>query len=236
MTTPIVVSQAEWIDARRQHLQKEKEFTKLRDQLSAQRRSLPWVKVNKSYLFDGPNGKESLSDLFEGRSQLVIQHFMFGPDWSEGCPSCSFWADNFDNIIVHLNQRDISMVAVSRSRLENLEAYKKRMGWHFKWLSSLENEFNFDFDVSFKPDEGKQVEMNYNFGTAKFGGDEAPGISVFSKNEAGELFHTYSTYGRGLDMLNGAYHLMDLVPKGRDEDALPFTMAWLRRHDSYDKN
>lgn len=236
MNTPNIVSQSEWLDARREHLQKEKEFTRLRDQLSQQRRALPWVKVEKEYIFGGPNGRESLADLFDGRSQLVVQHFMYGPEWSEGCPSCSFWADNFDNVIVHLNQRDISMVFVSRSRMENLNAYKERMGWNFKWVSSLENDFNFDFDVSFDPDKENENGLNYNFGTTQFGGEEAPGTSVFYKNEQGEIFRTYSTYSRGLDMLNSAYHLMDLVPKGRDEDELPFTMSWLRRHDSYDAN
>lgn len=236
MKSPTVVSRNEWLEKRREYLQKEKEFTKLREQLSLQRRNLPWVKIDKDYIFEGPNGKESLSDLFEGHSQLIVQHFMFGPEWKEGCPSCSFWADNFDNIMVHLNHRDISMVVVSRSSFENLNAYKERMGWRFKWMSSLESDFNFDFNVSFSPEVLARDEMNYNFGTMKFNGEEAHGISVFYKNDKGEIFHTYSTYSRGLDMLNSAYHLMDLVPKGRDEDALPYTMAWLRRHDSYGSN
>jgi len=229
-----VVSREEWLAARKKHLAKEKEFTRLRDQLSQERRELPWVKVEKEYLFDGPNGKETLLDLFEGRSQLIIYHFMYGPEWEEGCPSCSFWADNFNGICVHLNHRDITLVAVSRARLETLQAYKKRMAWTFKWVSSFGSDFNRDYHVSFTPDEMKKGEMYYNFGITKFPSEEGPGISVFYKNEQGDVFHTYSCYARGLDMLNGAYHYIDLVPKGRDEADLPYTMAWLRRHDQYE--
>jgi predicted dithiol-disulfide oxidoreductase (DUF899 family) len=229
-----VISREEWLDARRELLAKEKEFTRLRDQLSQARRELPWVKVEKDYLFDGPNGKETLSDLFEGRSQLIIYHFMYGPDWEEGCPSCSFWADNFNGTGIHLSHRDITLIAVSRAPLDQLEAYKKRMGWSFKWVSSLGSDFNFDYQVSFTPDQLEKGEMIYNYRPGGFSGEEAPGISIFYKNEQGEVFHTYSCYSRGLDMLNGAYHYMDLAPKGRDEDALPYTMAWLRRHDQYD--
>ncbi len=229
-----VVSRDEWLVARKELLAKEKEFTRLRDQLSQARRALPWEKVEKEYVFDDPNGKETLADLFEGRSQLIIYHFMYGPDWAEGCPSCSFWADNFNGIGIHLNHRDINLVAVSRARLESLEAYKKRMGWNFKWVSSFGSDFNRDYHVSFTPDEMEKGEMFYNYRIGKFPSEEAPGISVFHKNEQGEVFHTYSCYARGLDMLNGAYHYMDLVPKGRDEDHLPYTMAWLRRHDQYD--
>ena len=228
-----IVSRDEWLSARIAFLDKEKEFTRRRDQLSQERRELPWVKVDQEYQFDGPNGKETLSELFEGRSQLIVYHFMYGPDWEEGCPSCSFWADNFDNIVVHLNHRDITLIAVSRAQLDKLEAYKKRMGWSFKWVSSLDNDFNRDYHVSFSPDEMKKDELYYNYRLTKFSGDELPGISVFYRNKEGDVFHTYSCYSRGLDMLNGAYHYMDLVPKGRDEDSLPYTMAWLRRHDSY---
>ena len=229
-----IVSREEWLEARTAYLAKEKEFTRQRDELSQQRRELPWVKLNKTYLFDGPNGKESLADLFDGRSQLIVYHFMYGPDWKEGCPSCSFWADNYNDVIIHLNHRDISMVAVSRSDLANLEAYKARMGWDFKWVSSLENDFNFDFHVSATPEQLEAKEMVYNYSqTPGWAAEEMPGVSVFYKNEEGEVFHTYSTYSRGLDMLNGAYHLMDLVPKGRDESDLPYTMAWLKRNDSY---
>jgi predicted dithiol-disulfide oxidoreductase (DUF899 family) len=230
-----VVSREEWLVARKEHLAKEKEFTRLRDKLSQDRRELPWVKVEKEYRFDGPKGKETLPDLFAGRSQLIIYHFMYGPDWAEGCPSCSFWADNFNGIIIHLNHRDINLVAVSRAPLDKLEAYKKRMGWSFKWVSSFGSDFNRDYHVSFTPDEMKKGEMFHNFRIGKFPVEEAPGISVFYKNQPGDVFHTYSCYSRGLDMLNGAYHYMDLVPKGRDEDALPHSMSWLRRHDRYNE-
>lgn len=228
------VSREQWIDARRSFLAKEKEFTQLRDQLSEQRRALPWVKVDKEYLFEGPEGRESLAELFAGRSQLIVYHFMYGPEWEDGCPSCSFWADNFDHIDIHLAHRDITMVTVSRARLETLQAYRERMGWEFKWVSSFGGDFNYDFNVSFSPEEMEKGEMTYNFHVTKFPADEAPGISVFYKTEAGEVFHTYSCYARGLDMLNGAYHFMDLAPKGRDEAELPFTMAWLRRRDQYE--
>jgi predicted dithiol-disulfide oxidoreductase (DUF899 family) len=229
-----VVSREKWLAARKKHLKNEKEFTRLRDQLNRERRGLPWVKVEKEYLFDTRNGKRSLADLFEGNSQLIVYHFMFGPEWDEGCPSCSFWADNYNGIVIHLNHRDINLVAVSRAPLEKLEAYRKRMGWNFDWVSSYGNDFNWDYHVSFTPEEMETGEMFYNFRVTSFPSDEGPGISVFYKNEKDEIFHTYSCYQRGLDMLNGAYHLMDLVPKGRDEDELPFTMAWVKRHDQYD--
>ena len=228
-----IVSQAEWIEARKAHLRKEKEFTRLRDQLSAERRQLPWAKVGKNYMFDGPNGKESLAQLFAGSSQLVVYHFMFGPEWEQGCPSCSFWADNFNGIPVHLKHRDIQMVAISRAPLAKLEAYKKRLGWQFKWVSSVGNDFNQDFRVSFTPNEMEAGGFEYNFTNAGFPSEEAPGISVFHKDEQGDVFRTYSSYSRGLDMLNGAYHYMDLVPKGRDEEGLRHSMSWLRRRDQY---
>lgn len=228
-----IVSREEWLTARKEHLAKEKEFTRLRDQLSRQRRELPWVKVEKEYRFDGPGGRVGFADLFAGRSQLIVYHFMFGPDWEEGCPSCSFWADGYNGFEVHLNRRDITLVAVSRAPLDKLEAYKRRMGWHFNWVSAVGNEFNRDFHVLFTPGEVEAEEELYNFGSSSFPGEDAPGLSVFLKNERGEVFHTYSCYSRGLDMMNAAYHHMDLVPKGRDEDGLPFTMAWLRRHDQY---
>jgi predicted dithiol-disulfide oxidoreductase (DUF899 family) len=229
-----VVSREEWLIARKAHLEKEKEFTRLRDQLSAQRRALPWVRVEKQYVFDGPDGRESLAKLFDGRSQLIVYHFMFGPEWKEGCPSCSYWADNFNGAVVHLAHRDITMIAVSKARLDTLDAYRKRMGWSFKWVSSFGNDFNRDYGVSFTPEEMSIGEVHYNYRTTKFPSEEAPGISVFCKNPKGDVFHTYSCYSRGLDMLNGAYHLMDLAPKGRDEDGLPWHMAWVRRHDQYD--
>lgn len=235
MNNQKVVSREEWVEARTAYLAKEKEFTRQRDQLSQERRELPWVKIDKDYPFDGPNGKQSLADLFDGRSQLIVYHFMYGPDWKEGCPSCSFWADNYNDVIVHLNHRDITMLAVSRTSLANINAYKKRMGWDFKWVSSLENDFNFDFQVSATAEQLEAKNMVYNYKqTGGWAAEEMPGISVFYKNDEGEIFHTYSTYSRGLDMLNGAYHYMDLVPKGRDESELPFTMAWLKRNDSYE--
>ena len=227
-----VVSHEEWVAARKRHLAREKELTRLRDELSRERRELPWEKVEKEYVFDAPAGKQTLPELFEGRSQLVVYHFMFGPTWEQACKSCSFWADNFNGIVVHLNHRDVSMIAVSRAPLEKIEAYKKRMGWGFKWVSSFQNDFNRDYHVSFTPEEVKGP-VDYNYTQQKFGSDEAPGISVFYRDPGGRAFHTYSCYSRGLDMLNGAYHFLDLVPKGRDEDKLLHTMAWLKRHDEY---
>jgi len=229
-----IVSRDEWLKARRKLLEEEKQFTRLRDQLSLKRRKLPWVKVDTEYIFEGLDGKQSLSDLFGDKSQLIVYHFMYGPDWQEGCPSCSFWADNFNGIDIHLRHRDANLVVISRASLDTLEAYKKRMGWSFKWLSSLGSDFNYDYQVSFTADELEKGEMFYNFSMGSFPADEAPGISVFYKSPEGDVFHSYSCYARGLDMLNGAYHYLDLLPKGRDEDGLDFTMAWLRRHDQYE--
>ena len=229
-----VVSRSEWLVARKEHLLKEKEFTRFRDRLSQQRRDLPWERVDKEYIFTGSKGRESLAQLFAGRSQLIVYHFMFHPSWSEGCPSCSFWADNFNGIVVHLNHRDVTLVGISKAPFEKLEAYKKRMGWTFEWVSSSECDFNRDYQVSFTPEEVQKGEMVYNYATTKFPVEEAPGISVFYRDGEGVIFHTYSCYARGLDMLNGAYHYLDLVSKGRDEDNLPYSMAWLRRHDRYE--
>ncbi len=230
-----VVSRDTWLEARQAYLVKEKEFTRLRDELSRQRRELPWVKVDKAYIFHGPNGPESLSELFDGRSQLLVYHFMYGPDWEEGCPSCSFWADHFDSMTIHLNHRDVTMLAVSRGPLDQLDAYKRRMGWTFKWVSSCATDFNFDYHVSFTPQEIETGERYYNYQQgSQFPAPEAPGVSVFYKDETGAIFHTYSCYARGLDMLNSTYQHLDLVPKGRDEADLPYPMAWVRRHDSYD--
>ena len=228
-----VVSREEWLAARIEHLDKEKEFTRLRDQLSQQRRELPWVKVGKEYVFNGPNGKETLSELFAGRSQLLIYHFMFDPSWDEGCPSCSFWADNYDGIIVHLNHRDVTLVTVSRAPLDQLEAYRRRMGWNFKWVSSWQTDFNRDYHVTSTAEDLDKGEASYNYKKREGSPSESPGISVFYKDNRGNVFHTYSCYARGLDMLNGAYHLLDLLPKGRDEAGLPYSMAWVRRHDKY---
>ncbi len=228
-----VVDRDEWTAARLAHLRAEKEFTRRRDELSRERRELPWLEITKDYAFVGPDGEQSLADLFDGRSQLLVYHFMYGPGWEEGCPSCSFWADNYDGFTVHLDHRDTTLVAISRAPLAELEEYRRRMGWSFKWLSSNANDFNYDMGVSFTPEQLESGDPNYNFGTQVFGGDEAPGISVFTRTGDGRIFLTYQTFSRGLDMLNGAYHMLDLTPKGRDEDGLPWSMAWLHRHDAY---
>jgi predicted dithiol-disulfide oxidoreductase (DUF899 family) len=228
-----IVSHADWLEARKQLLAKEKEFTRLRDQLSVQRRDLPWERVEKPYVFDGPAGRETLADLFAGKSQLVVYHFMFAPDWEVGCKSCSFWADNFNGIAPHLAQRDVSLVAISRAPLATLEAFRKRLGWSFKWVSSGDGDFNYDYEVSFTPDD-LAGEVVYNYDRRKTSMSDLPGISVFCKDAGGAIFHTYSCYARGLDMMNGAYHFLDLTPKGRDETGLPHTMAWVRLHDLYE--
>lgn len=229
-----IVSPAEWLVARKELLRKEKEFTRLRDDLSRQRLELPQEKVEKKYVFDGSKGKETLADLFGGKSQLILYHFMFGPEWAEGCPSCSLLADHFDGSIPHLATRDVRLVAVSRAPLAKIEAFKKRMGWRFHWVSSHGSDFNFDYRVSFTPQEIASSEPNYNYGSMKFPSDEGPGASVFHKDADGTVFHTYSAFGRGLDIMIGAYNWLDIAPKGRDEDALPHPMAWVRHHDKYD--
>jgi predicted dithiol-disulfide oxidoreductase (DUF899 family) len=228
-----VVSPEQWIASRKALLRKEKQFTKLRDELSRERRQLPWEKIEKRYVFEGPDGRQTLADLFDGRSQLIVYHFMFGPGWEAGCPSCSFLADHFDGSLVHLANRDVTLVVVSRAPMAEIEAFQKRMGWRFKWLSSFESDFNHDFHVSFTKEERAKDKVDYNYERTEFPSDEAPGASVFYKNGQGELFHTYSAYARGLDILVGAYNFLDLVPKGRDEDGLAFTMAWVRHHDRY---
>jgi predicted dithiol-disulfide oxidoreductase (DUF899 family) len=227
------VTHEEWIEARRKLLAKEKDFTRLRDELSRERRKLPWERVDKTYVFEGPNGKETLADLFGDRTQLVIYHFMFGPDWDAPCKSCSFWADNFNGIVTHLRQRDVAFAAVSRASLEKLQAMAKRMGWTFKWVSSAGSDFNFDYGVSATPEEIAKGELVYNYAPRTQFRSEMPGISVFFKQRDGALFHTYSCYARGLDMMNTAYHFLDLVPKGRDEAGLSFAQAWVRLHDEY---
>src|SRR6202011_2489123 len=199
-------SREEWIEARKTPMAHEKEYTRARDRLSEERRALPWVKVDKAYVFDGPNGKQTLADLFAGRSQLVVQHFMFAPDWAEGCKSCSFWADGFERMIPHLAARDTTLVAISRAPLEKLAAFKARMGWTFDWVSSGQSDFNYDYAVSFTPEQLASGAKVYNFETSGFGVEEAPGISVFFRDDAGNIFHTYSCFARGLDMMNAAYH------------------------------
>jgi len=230
-----IVSPAEWLAARKELLKKEKEFTRLRDQLSQQRRDMPWEKVEKAYVFDGPKGKETLADLFGGRSQLIVYHFMLGPDWKEGCPSCSLISDHIDGSVVHLAARDVRLAVVSRAPLAQIEAFKKRMGWRFHWVSSNVTDFNYDYHVSMSKEEIGKGEVYYNYGMQKFPSEERPGTSVFYKDAAGNIFHTYSSYGRGLDILIGAYNWLDIVPKGRDEEGLAHTMAWVRHHDKYDE-
>jgi len=228
-----VVSGEEWLAARQQLLTKEKEFTRLRDQLSALRRELPWEAVTREYLFEGPDGRQTLPQLFDGRSQLIVYHFMFAPDWDAGCPHCSHWADNFNGGIVHLNQRDVTMVAVSRAPYAQLAAYEKRMGWSFKWVSSSGSDFNFDYRVSFSAQELQTQRAFYNYAWQDPGVTDREGVSVFFKDEQGQVFHTYSAYARGIDLLNTDYNLLDLTPKGRDEAGRgPF---WVRRHDEYDR-
>ena len=228
-----VVSHDEWIAARKEFLQKEKEFTHLRDELSRQRRSLPWERVEKQYVFEGPQGKETMADLFGGRSQLIVYHFMLGPDWKEGCPSCSMIGDHFDGFTIHLANRDVTLAAVSRAPVAEIETFKKRMGWRFHWVSSFGTDFNADYQVSLHEGEPLEGEHYYNYVMMKFPSSERPGASVFYKDHAGTIFHTYSTYGRGLDILLGVYNFLDLVPKGRDEEGLAHTMAWVRHHDRY---
>ena len=228
-----VVSHEQWVEERKALLAREKELTRLRDELSRARRELSWQRVAKSYKLDTEKGRRTLAELFEGRRQLVVFHFMFGPDWEAGCPSCSFWADNFERNVVHLSHRDITMIAVSRAPLEKLLVYRDRMGWTFPWASSFGSDFNRDYDVSFDADELEMGDVCYNYQRARLPSEEAPGISVFYRDGDGSVYHTYSSYSRGLDMLNAGYHIMDLTPKGRDEDGLDYPMAWLRRRDEY---
>jgi predicted dithiol-disulfide oxidoreductase (DUF899 family) len=229
-----IVSQELWLAARKELLLAEKEFSRQRDALSAKRRELPWVQVEKNYVFDGPSGKVSLSDLFRDKSQLIVYHFMLGPGWEQGCPSCSFLGDHFDGSLAHLNARDVAFSAVSRATMPEITAFKNRMGWHFPWVSSNQNDFNFDYHVSFSKEQRPKGKVQYNYSQREFPSEEAPGLSVFYKNAAGEIFHTYSTYARGLDILLGAYNFLDMTPKGRDEASLPHTMAWVRHHDRYE--
>jgi predicted dithiol-disulfide oxidoreductase (DUF899 family) len=229
-----VVSQDEWLAARKKLLAEEKEFTRRRDELSKHRRELPWVKI-VDYVFEGPGGKVKLSELFRDKSQLIIYHLMFHPDWSAACKSCSFWADNFTNIIVHLRARDANLAAISRAPLAKIEAFKKRMGWTFEWVSDgAHARFNHDFGAYLTKEEIERGGNNSNYDTRRFTIEDVPAISVFFKDADGNLFHTYSTYSRGLDMLNVAYHYLDIAPKGRDEENLPYHMDWVRLHDEYD--
>ena len=227
-----IVSRDEWLVARKDLLTREKELTRLRDEVSQHRRELPWVKLDKEYAFNGPDGRETLADLFDGRSQLIVYHFMLGVGWEEGCKSCSYLADHFDGANWHLPHRDVTFVVVSRAPLSEIEPFKKRMGWRFKWVSSHGSDFNFDYHVSATEAEQAKGEVYYNYGRQELMSDELPGLSVFYKDENGDVFHTYSTYARGLDGLVGTYNFLDLVPKGRDENP-DATMDWVRRHDEY---
>jgi predicted dithiol-disulfide oxidoreductase (DUF899 family) len=228
-----VVSEAEWIEARVELLKKEKEMTRLRDQLSRQRRELPWRKVEKEYVFDTPEGQKKLADLFAGRSQLIVKHFMFGPGWKEGCVGCSFESDHVEGALVHLEHHDVSYVAVARAPLSEIEGFKKRMGWHFRWVSSYGSDFNYDFHVSFTPEEVAKGEAYYNYKVQNPGIDELSGNSVFYRNEAGEIFHTYSAFGRGAEEVLGTYMLLDLTPKGRNETGRGNLTDWVRHRDRY---
>lgn len=230
-----IVSRSEWTTARAELLAEEKELTRLRDRVSERRRDLPWVKVEKNYGFDGPNGRETLSDLFDGRSQLVVRHFMFGPDWEEGCVGCSFWSDHLDGALVHLEHHDVTVVVVSRAPFGKIEAFRRRMGWRFKWVSSFGSDFNYDFGVSFTPEQIASGKVVYNYGLTDRVGEEMPGTSVFYKDPDGQIAHTYSSFARGGEAMLGTYALLDLTPKGRDENGPGHNLTdWVRHHDRYD--
>ncbi len=228
------VSRDEWLAARKQLLIKEKQFTRLRDQLNAERSDLPWVKVEKAYVFDGPNGKETLADLFDGRSQLVVKHFMFGPEWTDGCLGCSFELDNLAGALVHLEHHDVTYVAIARAPFAKLDAFRRRMGWRCKFVSSFDSDFNYDFHVSFKPDEVAMGNAYYNYESRDVGIDELSGRSVFYKDATGDIFHTYSSYARGGEISLGSYGILDITPKGRNETINGNLSDWVRLHDRYD--
>ena len=229
-----VVSRELWVAERRALLAHEKELTRLRDQIARERRALPWVRIEENYVFDAPEGRRPLADLFEGRRQLLVQHFMFAPGWEQGCPSCSFMADHIGGMEVHLAHRDVTLLVVSRAPLAEIERFRQRMGWRFRWVSSHGSDFNHDFAVSFTPDEQAKGAVYYNYGMRPFPAEEAPGVSVFYKDDAGEVFHTYSTYGRGVEVMMGTYNMLDLTPRGRDEHNPVYPMDWVRHHDRYE--
>ncbi|MDQ5850123.1 MAG: DUF899 domain-containing protein [Pseudomonadota bacterium] len=235
MPNPQVVSREEWLKARKALLAKERALSRQRDELARHRRELPSVRIEKDYVFEGPDGRASLADLFGARSQLIVYHFMFGPGWAQGCPSCSYLSDHVDGALPHLAARDVSFVAVSRAPLAQLQAFQQRMGWRFRWVSSHGNDFNYDFHVSSTAEERVRGRMSYNYGEMEFSGEELPGASAFYKDAQGSVFHTYSSYARGLDLMIGAYNWLDIAPKGRDEDGLKHTMSWVRHHDKYDE-
>ena len=230
-----IVSPDEWQAARKIHLARKKELTHLRDRISEEHRELPCHEVDKAYVFSGPEGEQTFGDQFAGRSQLIVYHFMFGPSWAEGCPSCSFLCDHIDSSVVHLANRDVTLLAASRAPLTEIDAFKARMVWSFKWVSSFGSDFNYDYQASFTEDEMATGEVFYNFRPNKFPSEEAPGASVFLKYETGAIYHTYSCYGRGLDALIGTYNFLDLVPEGRGEADFPWPMAWIRHHDRYEE-
>lgn len=235
MTTHMTVSRDKWLDARRDLLAAEKDLTRRSDKVAQLRRQLPWVRVDKEYIFDAPDGRQTLADLFDGRRQLMVQHFMLAPGAEQGCPSCSYMADHTDGMAVHLAHRDVTFVAVSRAPLAEIERFRRRMGWQFKWLSSHGTDFNYDLGVSFTPEEVAKGKLHYNYGPWPLAGEEWPGISVFCKDEAGDVFHTYSTYGRGVEVMMGTYHMLDLTPGGRGErDDTIYKMEWVRHHDRYE--
>jgi len=229
-----VVPATQWVAERKKLLAREKELTRLRDQIAVERRALPWERIDKRYVFDTPRGPRTLADLFEGRRQLMVQHFMLGPGWEQGCPSCSYMADHTDGMAVHLAHRDVSFVAISRAPLAEIERFRQRMGWQFAWVSAHGSTFNHDFAVSFTPEQTAAGEVYYNYGMTAFPASEAPGISIFYKDDAGVVFHTYSTFGRGVEVMMGTYNMLDLTPKGRDENDGPYKMDWVRHHDRYE--
>lgn len=233
LTHPVVSSER-WLAERKALLAREKELTRLHDQLAEQRRALPWRRVEKDYVFDTPEGRRALADLFAGRRQLLVQHFMLGPGWAQGCPSCSYMADHIGGMQLHLEHRDVALLVVSRAPLAEIERFRQRMGWQFKWVSASGSDFNYDFGVSFRPQDHARGEVDYNYRVGPFPSDEAPGVSVFCRNDAGEVFHTYSTYGRGVEVMMGTYNLLDLTPRGRDEHNPAYPMDWVRHHDRYE--
>jgi predicted dithiol-disulfide oxidoreductase (DUF899 family) len=240
MTAHMTVSRDKWLEARRDLLAAEKDLTRRSDQVARLRQQVPWVRVDKDYVFDGPDGRKTLAELFDGRRQLLVQHFMLAPGWEQGCPSCSFMADHTDGMTVHLAHRDVTLVAISRAPLAEIERFRRRMGWQFKWVSSHGNDFNYEFGVSFTPEEMAKGEVYYNYGSWRFPAEEVPfpsgelpGVSVFYKDAAGDVFHTYSTYGRGVEVMMGTYRLLDLTPNGRDEKNVDYKMEWVRHHDRY---
>lgn len=233
MTPARILPREQWLAERLVLLEREKQLTRLHDELARQRRELPWVRVDKRYVFDTPQGARTLNELFDGKHQMLVQHFMFAPDWDEGCKSCSFMADHHDGMRLHLAQRDVALLVVSRAPLERIERFRRRMGWQFRWVSSHGSDFNHDYGVSFTPEQMAGGAVPYNYQLQPFPLQEAPGISVFTRDDAGTVFHTYSSYGRGVEVMMGSYALLDLVPRGRDEETLAYGMEWVRHHDRY---